>query len=112
MWHLSPTERRLRRGCDGSLPVALLFRAGLRLRRQARPSRADQAGIGALETPEGTADGPLRKDIPVVRAAERKVGRRQVAVRHRHETDALRSRTEGSGERPTSLQACQLRKPR
>src|SRR6266851_9827874 len=56
-------------------------RSGSRLRRQAHASRADQAGIGRLETPEGAADGPLQKDIPVVRAAERKVGRRQVAVR-------------------------------
>jgi len=65
---------RLRRQAHAS-------RGGLRLRRQAHASRADQAGIGRLETPEGAADGPLQKDIPVVRAAERKVGRRQVAVR-------------------------------
>src|ERR1700730_5179058 len=70
----------LRRGSFGAgvtdpCLLCVLFRAGLRLRRQARTSRADQAAIGGLETPEGTADGPLRKDIPVVRAAERKVQR-------------------------------------
>jgi predicted phage terminase large subunit-like protein len=82
------SRANLRRGSFGAVVtdpclLRVLFRAGLRLCRQARTSRADQAGIGGLETPEGTADGPLRKDIPVVRAAERKVGRRQVGVRHR-----------------------------
>src|SRR5260370_10152818 len=70
-----------------AVPVARTLPRGSRLRRQAHASRADQAGIGGLETPEGTTDGPLQKDIPIVGAAERKVCHRQVAVQHRHNTE-------------------------
>src|SRR5262249_26280650 len=58
-----------------------------RLRREAHAARPDQAGIGRLEAPEGPADRPLQVDVLVIRAPEREIGRQQIAVRHRHETE-------------------------
>ena len=48
-----PEAGLVRRGCDGSLPVALLFRAGLRLRRQARTSRARQSAVAGGSVGQG-----------------------------------------------------------
>src|SRR5262249_13462054 len=61
--------------------------AASRLRRQADAARADQARIGRLEAPEGPADGAFEVNVPIVGAAEGKVGRQHVAVRNRHKTD-------------------------
>src|SRR5215510_1748341 len=58
-----------------------------RLRREAHAARPDQAGIGRLEAPEGPADRPLQVDVLVVRTTESEVGRHQIAIRHRHETE-------------------------
>jgi len=55
--------------------------------READPAGSDQSGIWCLEAPERAGDRPLEIDVLVVRAAERKVGRRHVAVRDRHEAD-------------------------
>jgi len=60
---------------------------GSRLRWEARTAWPDQAGIGCLEAPEGPADRALQVDVLVVRAPEREIGRHQIAIRHRHETE-------------------------
>ena len=69
----------VRRGCDGSLPVALLFRAGLRLRRQARTSRARQSAVAGGSVGQG-GQGLARvpAEHPGVGHASRQLaGRRQ-----------------------------------
>src|ERR1700674_2149537 len=65
---------------------------GSRLCRQAHTSRADQARIGRLETPEGPAGCPLEVYVLIVGAAESEVGRCVIAIWNRHETknDAAR----------------------
>src|SRR5262249_62005456 len=57
------------------------------LGRRAYAARADQARIGRLEAPEGPADRAFEVDVPIVGAAEGKVGRQYIAVRNRHKTD-------------------------
>lgn len=48
---------------------------GSLLRREPCPARADQAGIGGREAPEGAAVGAHEIDRLVVGATEREVGR-------------------------------------
>src|SRR5262249_53598117 len=73
--------------CHFSVAVGLGMGAGLWLRRQAHPTWADQAGIRRLEPPESSADRSLKIDVLVVGAAERKIGRGEVAVRDRYEAN-------------------------
>src|ERR1700719_1001185 len=73
---------------SSSISVWLLIVAlPLLLRRQTNAARPDQAGIGRLEAPEGSACRPLQVDILIVGAAEREIGCCGVVVRYRHKTE-------------------------
>src|SRR5438093_47750 len=63
------------------------MRRGSLLRRQPHAPRADQAGIGRLETPEGPARCSLEVNVLVVGAAKSEVGGCGVAIRNRDETE-------------------------
>src|ERR1700726_4999500 len=79
-WIVSASWLRSPSISDWLLIVAL----PLLLRRQTNAARPDQAGIGRLEAPEGSACRPLQVDILIVGAAEREIGCCGVVVRYRH----------------------------
>src|SRR5215467_11677669 len=77
--------RSPRRRVKSSAGPGLLAASGLR--RQPHAARPDQARIGRLETPDGSADGPFHVDILVVWTSKRKVRTCDIAIRQRHITE-------------------------